>query len=200
MQNKLQIEEQLRNFLQLELRLLTTPCIIIESEKLGSKLFQTVKNLKALQLNRCGHEKNPLTGANCIKSIVKQNHYVVATQDRDLQASLRRKVGVALMYLHKNIPIIDEPSDATKKFIEQNSHNPITTQNEMARIVEMKKKVGLIKEPVNKAFKKKKKPSGPNPLSCKKKKPSQDIDTKLKKVKDKTIKKKQTKPNVLVKS
>lgn len=197
-QNKLLLEDQLKSFLQMELRFLTTPCIIIESEKLGSKLFQTVKKLKSLTLNKCGHEKNPLTGSMCIKSIVKQNHYVVATQDRDLQEALRRKVGVALLYLHKNVPIIDEPSDATKKFLSQNSHSS-TTKNELEKITEMKKKVGLITEPPNKVFKKKKRAAGPNPLSCKRK--SQNSDEKLTTIKDKVIKKKKKKPNlVLVKS
>jgi U3 small nucleolar RNA-associated protein 23 len=180
----------------MELRFLTTPCIIIESEKLGPKLFNTVKKLKSLTLNRCGHEKNPISGANCIKSIVKTNHYVVATQDRDLQDWIRRKAGIALLYLHQKVPIIDEPSEASRNFITQKSQKPDI--NEVQRLIEIKKKQGIIKQPTNPAFKKKKKkPSGPNPLSCKKKKSG--IDEKLHKIKDKKIKKK-TKKIALEKS
>lgn len=173
----------------MELRFLTTPCIIIESEKLGPKLFNTVKKLKSLTLNRCGHEKHPISGANCIKSIVKSNHYVVSTQDRDLQDWIRRNVGIALLYFHQKVPIIDEPSEASRKFITQKLQKP--DLDEFERVIQIKKKQGFIKQPANPAFKKKKKkPSGPNPLSCKKKKSA--VDEKLHKTKNKKIKKKKT--------
>lgn len=175
LQNKLIIEDQLKNYLQLELRYLTTPCIIIESEKLGSKLLPVAKKLKSFTLDKCGHEKNPLSGAECIKSMVKENHYMIATQDRDLQEWIRNQVGIALLYLHNVVPTLEEPSPASRKHIERKMKSSTKVSSfEDENIVQLKKKEGLIKEP--KVFKlKKKKKGGPNPLSCKKKKSKPDI-------------------------
>ena len=176
----------MKNYLQLETRLLTTPCIIIETEKLGPKLQNVQSKLKSLQLNKCGHEKNPLTGAECIKSLVKENHYVIATQDRDLQDWIRRQVGIALLYLHNVVPHLDEPSEASKKFISRKTKASTRVSSfEEVRLTQIKKKAGLVVEKM-KSKKVIKKIKGPNPLSCKRKKtkPSED---KLKKVQHKTI-------------
>lgn len=164
------IEEQLKSYMQLELRLLTTPCIIIETEKLGSKLQSVAQKLKSLSLYKCGHEKNPLSGAECIKAMVKENHYVVATQDRDLQDWMRCQVGIALLYLHNVVPHLDEPSDASKKFVSRRAKALTKVSSfEDERLSALKQKEGLLKESI-KLKAKKRKSSGPNPLSCKKKK------------------------------
>ena len=179
------IEDQLKSYLQLEVRLLTTPCIIIETEKLGSKLQPVAQKLKSLNLNKCGHEKSPLSGAECIKAMVKENHFVVASQDRDLQGWIRNQAGIALLYLHNVVPHLDEPSAASKKFLSRKTKASTKVSSfEDERLTQMKKREGLIKEPPPVKGKKPKK-KGPNPLSCKKKK-----DDILKKVKTKTIGKK----------
>lgn len=185
------IEEQLKSYLQLEVRFLTTPCIIIESEKLGSKLQPVTQKLKSFTLNKCGHEKDPLTGAECIKAMVKENHYVVATQDRDLQEWIRRQTGIALLYLHNVVPHLDEPSQASKNFLARKTKASTKVSTfEDERLSQLKKKEGLIKEVKPAKLKKLKKKGGPNPLSCKKKK-EKPQDDKLKKV-QKTIQKKKT--------
>ncbi|CRK91081.1 CLUMA_CG004769, isoform A [Clunio marinus] len=190
--NKFSIEDQLKSYLQLELRLLTTPCMIIESEKLGHKLHQVTQKLKSFNLNKCGHEKNPLAGSECIKTMVKDNHFIVATQDRDLQDWLRHQIGKALIYLHNVVPHLDEPSDASKKFVIRKSKATTRVSTfEDEQLMNIKKKEGLLKESSLVRIKniKKKKKGGPNPLSCKKKKIN--IQTKIKKEKMKSkIKKK----------
>lgn len=156
--------------MQLELRLLTTPCIIIETEKLGSKLQSVAQKLKSFSLYKCGHEKNPLSGAECIKAMAKENHYVVATQDRDLQDWIRRQVGIALLYLHNVVPHLDEPSEASKKFVSRKAKALTKVSSfEDERLSALKQKEGLLKEYI-KLKVKKRKSSGPNPLSCKKRK------------------------------
>jgi U3 small nucleolar RNA-associated protein 23 len=194
------LDEQLKNYLQMETRLLTTPCIIIETEKLGPKLQNVVQKLKSLQLNKCGHEKKPLSGAECIKAIVKENHYVIATQDRDLQEWIRRQIGIALLYLHNVVPHLDEPSEASKKFINRKSKASTKVSSfEDKRLLQIKKKEGLIEEPKVIKPRKMKKLKGPNPLSCKKKKVKLP-DDKLRKVQNKTIDKKKKKTKVLASS
>lgn len=179
----------MKSYLQIEPRFLTTPCIIIETEKLALKLPTVAQKLKSFTLNKCGHEKNPLSGADCIKAMVKENHYVVATQDRDLQDWIRRQVGVALLYLHNVVPHLDEPSAASKKFVARKTKaSTMMSSFEDERLSKLKKREGLIQEPKLHKVAKKKKKGGPNPLSCKKKKTKpQD---KLRKVQHKTIDKK----------
>lgn len=177
------IEEQLKNYLQLELRLLTTPCIIIEAENLGSKFTGVTTKLKSFQLNKCGHERNPISGADCIQSLTKDNRYIIASQDRDLQEWIRRQIGIALLYLHNVVPTLEEPSEASRKFVDERSRKSVLVTNfEGEQLKLMKKKQGLIKEPKVVKLKKQKKKGGPNPLSVKKKK----VDN-LKGVKEKTI-------------
>lgn len=182
------IEDQLKSYLQLEVRHLTTPCIIIEAEKLGSKLQPVAQKLKTLALNKCGHEKSPLSGAECIKAMVKENHYVVASQDRDLQDWIRHQAGIALLYLHNVVPHLDEPSEASKKFLSRKTKASTKVSSfEGERLTQIKKREGLVKKPPVKVRKLKKK-GGPNPLSCKKKK-----DDKLSKARSKTGQKKKLK-------
>jgi U3 small nucleolar RNA-associated protein 23 len=178
------IEEQLKNYLQVELRFLTTPCVIIETEKLGSKFMSVTNKLKSVQLNKCGHERNPISGAECIKALTKENRYIIATQDRDLQEWIRFQTGIALLYLHNVVPTLEEPSEASRRFVDRKLKKSIQVSSfESEQLKLLKKKEGLVKEP--KVYKlKKKKKSGPNPLSCKKKKST------LNAVKEKTIDKK----------
>lgn len=175
------IEEQLKNYLQVELRILTTPCIIIETEKLGSKFLSVVNKLKSVQLNKCGHERHPISGAECIKSLTKENRYIIATQDRDLQEWIRHQVGIALLYLHNVVPTLEEPSEGSRKFVERKLKKSIqVTSFEGEQLKQLKRREGLVKEPKLRTIRKKRK-GGPNPLSCKKKKSS------LNAVKDKAI-------------
>lgn len=183
--------------MQLEVRFLTTPCIIIETEKLGNKLQPVAQKLKSFTLNKCGHGKNPLSGADCIKAMVKENHYVVASQDRDLQEWIRRQTGIALLYLHNVVPHLDEPSDASKKFLSRKTKNSTKVSTfEDKQLTQLKKREGLVEEIKPVKIKKVKKKGGPNPLSCKRKK--QD---KLRQVANKTITKKKLKtiPKEIVK-
>lgn len=178
------IEEQLKSYLQLELRLLTTPCIIMEAEGLGGKYAAVTNKLKKIQLNKCGHEKNPIPGAACIKSLAKENRYIIATQDRDLQDWTRSQVGIALLYLHNVVPVLEEPSEASRKHVNRKSKKSIQVSSfENEQLKQLKKKEGLLPS-VIKLKPKIKKIKGPNPLSCKKKK------SELKGVQDKVIDKK----------
>jgi len=102
--------------------------------------------------------------------MVKENHYVVATQDRDLQDWIRHQIGIALLYLHNVVPHLDEPSQASKKFVLRKTKASTQVSTfEDERLAQLKKKQGLIQEPRPPKKAKTKKKGGPNPLSCKKK-------------------------------
>ncbi|KAG7201647.1 hypothetical protein KM043_004377 [Ampulex compressa] len=176
MENKFNIQDQLSKYFQSEVKLLTTPCIISETEKLGS--FSKAVNgatqiVKQYAIHKCGHEKNPITGAKCLLKMVGKNNpsrYIIATQDRDLQEILRKIPGVPLMYLHGRAPNLESPSEVSKEYANkiQQGLGMSAWEKENAKV--LKKMAGLIEEETEKKPKKKRKKGGPNPLSCLKKK------------------------------
>lgn len=132
--------------------------------------------LKQFGIHECGH-KEPVTGSHCILSMIgKKNdkHYILASQDRDLQEKLRKKAGTPLLYLHNKSPTLEKPSkasyDKAGHTLEANPHIFVTETQNVA-LQQMKKALGIEvntdepKLPVTR-----KKPHNPNPLSCKKKK------------------------------
>lgn len=87
-----------------------------------------------------------------------------------MQASLRKVPGRCLLYLHKLTPVLEAPSEASKKFVQKRVKN-LMLGKQAIKIDYMKEKQGL-KPSVPEVAKQKKKsgPKNPNPLSCKKSK------------------------------
>lgn len=76
-QNKFNIQEQLKKYFQSQLKLLTTPCIISETEKLGifsAKVYGATQIVKQFAIHRCRHEKKPLSGSNCLLSMIGKDN------------------------------------------------------------------------------------------------------------------------------
>lgn len=167
-QNNFDIKTQLKQYLQAEIKLLTTPCVIMECEKLGKKLYAVTNLAKTFPVHKCGHEASPISGAHCLKSMLKGNHYIVCTQDTDLQDWLRRRAGHPLMYLHGITPVFEAPSDHSKEFITQKSRAMVESSSEKQRLLTKVSKEFKQKIEEKKIMKKKAK--GPNPLANKKKK------------------------------
>ena len=168
-------------------KLLTTRCIIIETEKIAKKTHGALTILKQFGIHECNH-KEPIGGSNCILSMIgrkNDKHYILATQDRDLQDKLREKAGVPLLYLHNKSPTLEKPSPASYakagQKLDGDSNLFITeTQNEalqtMKKVLGVEEKVEPPKFPI-----KKKKQHNPNPLSCKKKKRKKPVNNSNKK-------------------
>lgn len=136
-------------------------------ENLGPKLNGALIILKRFTVHKCGHEKAPIIGAHCLLSMVGEinlNHYIIATQDRDLQNRAACVPGVPILYLHDKTPVLQPPSDVSVSTA-KNKLSDISDYEKMA-LEELKIRSGII-ETEDKLKKKKKK--GPNPLSCKKK-------------------------------
>lgn len=167
MQNKINIADNIPRYLQGEVKLLTTQCVILEMEGLGHKLGAALLILKKYVVHKCGHEGKPVPASKCVLSMVRQgnsNHYMVASQDRDLQEKLRISLGIPLLYLHGKTPVLEQPSQAN---IDAKKEGALSVL-ERETIDKLRVKSGLIKHEDQAARRKKKK--GPNPLSCKKKK------------------------------
>jgi len=76
-QNKFNIHEQLAKYFKFEVKLLTTPCIVSETEKLG--LFSLAVNgamqiVKQYAIHKCAHAKKTITGSKCLKSMIGKDN------------------------------------------------------------------------------------------------------------------------------
>lgn len=100
----------------------------------------------------------------------------MASQDRALQAILRKVPGRCLLYLHKAAPVLEAPSDASKKWVHKKANN-LLTQKDEKKIVYLKQKEGLVNKTEGEQIKRKPKgPKNPNPLSCKKSKKQRQLE------------------------
>lgn len=167
LQNKVIIEEQIKKYFESTIKFVTTQCVILEAESLGSPLVGATIIVKKFHVHKCGHEGAAVPASQCIKSMTKKGHYVVASQDRNLQNSLRNIPGKILLYLHKATPVLEEPSEASKKYVSKKSQKSLTSGIEMH--VEHLKQIQILQnENFDKRIKHRKGPKNPNPLSCKK--------------------------------
>lgn len=169
--------------------------------------------IKQYAVHKCGHEKEPVTGAECLRSMLgKENcsrsltlinsprltilsdsnanlslsnrsmtiihyRYIIATQDRDLQNIVRNIPGVPLLYLSQQAPVLESPSPASQKRALEYRTLLGMNAGEAERIALLKKASGLALENDKPQLKKKRKKGGPNPLSCKKKKKTNVVNS-----------------------
>lgn len=157
--------------------MVTTQCIILEAESLGTKVQGATNIVKQFRVHKCGHEKEPKSATACIKTMVKRNRYIVASQDRGLQDRLREKPGQPMLYLHKKTPVLEQPSEISRKAVEFKMNEAVTFgQSAVNKLDNLKKTQGMSDE-LETAPKKKIKKKQPNPLSCKKKKKQRSAET-----------------------
>lgn len=170
LKNQVNIQEQLPRYLG-EVKLLTTQCVILETEKLGKHLFGATLIVKKFAVHRCGHEKNAVSGSACIESMIDEHNasrYIIATQDRELQDVVRRIPGTPLLYLHQKTPTLEEPSKVSIKVASTQSHARFGVSEHDGRTLSVLKLATFGPQEETRPKKKKNK-GGPNPLSCKKK-------------------------------
>lgn len=186
LQSKININDQLVKYLSGEIKVVTTPCAILEVEKLGPAVYGAMLILKQFPVHQCGH-KTPVLATKCLKTMIassNENKYMLATQDRDLQEFARKIPGVPLIFIFNKAPTLDTPNEMSLFKANQHVHQCCAiSQTETETIQKMKE---VLLEPTSTPFiKRKRKAKGPNPLSCKKKKKRTDQGPK----KDEGIKK-----------
>lgn len=199
LQNKFNIHDQLKKYFQSEIKLITTSCIICETEKLGTisaAVNGAMQIVKQFIVHKCGHEKTPISGSTCLLSMIgkcNSSRYIVATQDRELQDKLRTIPGVPIIYLHGKTPTLESASEASRNYAQVMQKGLGMTTWEKENVKALRKQAGIMKETEIK-YKRKKKKGGPNPLSClKKKKKSESIAIKKNNTKSGKVRKKKIK-------
>merc|ERR1712180_141357 len=93
---------------------------------------------------------------------------MLSTVDPELTEMVRKIAGVPLIFLHGATMVLEKATNKSFKVAEEETKNAIAEDQEIRRLKDMKRKEGLIKDPIRKVEKKKAK--GPNPLAVKKKK------------------------------
>lgn len=179
---QVKLTEQIPKYLGEEIKLLTTVCCITETDKLGPLLHGASVILKQFHVRKCGHEKNPISAIDCLRSLMKANvsgdeHYILATQDSHLSHKVRKYPGCPLLYMKLNAMNLEAPSEVSEQRAKADTAATFEPEDEEMASLEQLKKVELGK--TDKMPKKKKKKKGPNPLSVKKKsKPATDFSSK----------------------
>lgn len=183
--NKVNIQEQIPKYLGGECKLLTTPCVIHESQSLGNALYGATLIIKQFSARKCDHEK-PISATQCLLSMVSRDgnkdHYFIATQDNKLRQMVRKSVVCPLLKLKNNTMIMEQPPQLLQETVES-KHRTLTNcissdQRELLDILKEEELDSDQERKEKKELKKKRKgPKGPNPLSCKKKRPTSKPDT-----------------------
>lgn len=141
----------------------------------GPVLYGAMIVVKQFPVRKCGHEKKPISAAQCIHSLISKDsnadHLIVATQDGQLSDQIRTMRGVPLLYISHNTILMEKESEASRVAAKDKISTATSgeTDAQFQRLKDLKRLEGLEEEP--KMVKRKKKgPKGPNPLSCKKRK------------------------------
>ncbi|XP_075405458.1 rRNA-processing protein UTP23 homolog [Tenrec ecaudatus] len=172
LRGRIQLREQLPRYLQAETQLCTTRCVLKELETLGKELYGAKLIAQKCQVRHCPHFKNAVSGSECLLSMVGEgnpHHYFVATQDQNLSVKVKKRPGIPLLFIIQNTIVLDKPSPKTIAFVKAVEAGQLVSRHEKQSIQQLKEEQGLAKKPEQRR-RKRKKVSGPNPLSCLKKK------------------------------
>ncbi|CAL1366166.1 unnamed protein product [Linum trigynum] len=175
-------------------KLFTSRCVVEELKRLGPSFSESLEAAHKLMTARCDHEGKKSAEA-CLIDIVGENnpeHFFVATQDADLRKKFQEVPGVPLVYGLRNALFLEQPSTFQHEFAKSSEarRSKLSEQEREALI----KETGHILETAeigasadehegakhdvrNTALNvkdrpqfKRKRAKGPNPLSCLKKK------------------------------
>lgn len=161
--NKINLREQLPKYLDGDVEIVSTKCVLAELERLGSPVYGALVICRQFAVDVCPHMPHR-TPTECLAHLARRaakgnTKYIVATNDDSLSEKLRNIPGVPILYIKYNAILLDRVSEISKTTAEM-------PQDELDTLKAIKAAV-LGEAEVKK---KKKRKKGANPLSCKKKK------------------------------
>jgi len=153
-----------------------------------------VEHAKGFERRRCGHHtlEKPLTTLECFKSVVdpkgsmtNKHRYVVGSQDPTVRAYLRKIPGVPMIYIKRSVMIMEPMAGASEDVRDREekakfksgikgARNLDSLKRPRAEIDDARDSLETVNKPPTSEDgptqkKRKRGPSGPNPLSVKKK-------------------------------
>ena len=168
LEHKINIRDQLSNYLSASVRLFTTECAVNEISSLGDSFKGGLYIIKQYKYLKCNHTNRNST-AECFLSLIGEENnkrYMLATLDRSLKFKAREIPGTPILTLANNALVLEAPSLQTKlKSDKIESSKLLPSLNERSLIAGMKAE--LIDAGQTKKSRKRKVPKGPNPLSRK---------------------------------
>lgn len=180
LREKLHVKEQLPKMLGgKNVTPMTTGCVVAELRSLRDQGIGAAIIAKSYYRLKCKHEK-PVGAAECILDQIgaeNSRKFMVATQDVSLAQALRAIPGVPLIRMNQQVPLLEEPSYASKSAnVDEEKRKLEAAAWEKQKLPELREKVKEEKAKEKdkaKAKAKKKGPKGANPLSCMKTKKKQ---------------------------
>lgn len=186
----------LSNVLGANVKIFTTRCVLAELRVLGESYSESLELASTLMIARCDHENKRHSAVSCIKEVVgdkNSEHFFVATQDADLRKYLQQAPGVPLIFCLRNALLLETPSASQRQFVKFTEED-CSHMSELEIKMLKKQKKGMDGDDEHEESKnietellmdvkggregtevkdnqpqfKRKKPKGPNPLSCKK--------------------------------
>ena len=166
LEHKINIREQLSNYLSASVKLFTTKCALKEIDFLGEPFRGGLHILKQYKCLKCSHET--VNGiADCFLSLIGEENrkrYMLATLDRDLRSRGRSVPGTPILTLANNTLVLEAPSTQTKLRTQQiESSKLLPSAGTKSTIRGLKAQLPMNEIGVKKRGRKVRK--GPNPLS-----------------------------------
>ncbi|KAF5374908.1 hypothetical protein D9758_000485 [Tetrapyrgos nigripes] len=167
-EHKLEFVKQLAAVLQGEVKPMITQCCIHELYLRQKSNAAAVELAKTFERRKCNH-REAIPGDECLKHVVgetNKHRYVIATQNQPLRSKLRAIPAIPLVHINRSVMVLEPPSDATvraKHLMEEQSMHSSSSDKAAVQTL------STVEQDAPKK-KTKKGPSGPNPLSVKKKK------------------------------
>jgi len=154
-------------------KLFTSRCVSHELKSLGPDFKPATLAARSHALHHCGHERPLESASECLMEQVgaaNASHWVVATQDKALQAKLAKVPGAPVVFASVNGVHLSEPSDTAKALIASGTAAQQALPLHELNSVELHD-LHLLRQR-DEGWKKfrQRKARGPNPLAIKKKK------------------------------
>lgn len=168
--SKVQIFDQVKNYLGANVILYTTDCILNELKEMGKPLYGALVICKNYEKYECCHNGTKMA-RGCLKDIIERGNpdkLIFATRDPNVTSYANNQVGIAIMYINGNTIIMEKPSECTVTEMEKRSRNRLDLSTSEKLVLKRVKQEDQNNEQNKKG--KRKKPQAPNPLSCKSKK------------------------------
>lgn len=183
LETRTNIRERIPAYLGLPVAAVTTKCVMDELGAMGDDFRGAKLVAKRCEIKKCGHHGMTLGADECIASFIgpkNRNNYLVATQDPDLKAKLRKVPGVPLISLNHGQLVLEKPSVETLEFIKNRNATKIfsgnttgTKKNKASSTVatgQADQGSESSRGSKGNKFNRKRKAKGPNPLAVRKKK------------------------------
>ncbi|CBY22882.1 unnamed protein product [Oikopleura dioica] len=174
--NKVRIDDQVKNYFGKNIKLYTTECVINELTVLGKQLYGALCICKKMEIYDCGHKGSKMA-KGCLKHIIEKGNedkFFIATNDKQVSSFANSIPGTPLVYIVGNTIVLDKPSENTSKAAEADLRAATDLTTHEQKIL---KQIRMEEKKIAPVLHKRKVIKGPNPLSMKKKSTAKEAKT-----------------------